>query len=48
LQPGVICVLKKEQMQKKYETAIAKKTVAKHTSKKMRLQKKPVQKEKAP
>jgi hypothetical protein len=35
LQPGVICVLKKEQMQKKHETAIAtKKTVAKHISKK--------------
>jgi hypothetical protein len=35
-------------MQKKHETAIAnKKKVAKHTSKKMRLQKKPVQK-KAP
>jgi hypothetical protein len=45
LQPGVICVLKKEQMQKKHKTAIAtKKTVAKHTSKKMRLQKKTVQK----
>jgi hypothetical protein len=47
LQPGVICVLKKEQMQKKHETAIATKKIAKHTSKKMCLQKKPVQK-KAP
>jgi hypothetical protein len=39
---------KKRTDAKKYETAIEKKTVAKHTSKKMRLQKKPVQKEKAP
>jgi hypothetical protein len=50
LQPGVICVFKKKNGCKKNETAIAtKKTVAKNTQvKKMSMQKKPVQKEKAP
>jgi hypothetical protein len=50
LQPGVICVFKKKNRCKKNETAIAtkKNSCKKHTSKKMSMQKKPVQKEKAP